>query len=238
MITSNRKTLSSVFVITLVIFVFSLIGSTWAQNQAGPDANGDTPGAPEVAKKDSGNGAQFVEYHFSEDNQFKLMVVIVALAAYVRLRIEWSKKHIRSRKYLFPILLVEWLIQLAGFMLVVQVFQLLPTWVPGEWLDLGIWGTFVLGVLGLFLLAFWQAWLELKWIGEKPRNLPGFLSVEEGTDNCATSMKIRIANIVTMRERPGQDVTTVQICVFKDQQDITVKGTLNEIVDRVGRASD
>lgn len=163
---AHCKTLASALMITAITAALCLAAPPRALAQKSENDTKDVSHAPGNCCLNCGGDASSPVVRSGVDirNLFSLLVVIVALAAYVRLRIDWSKDRIQRRHWLVPMLVVEATIALAGFMLVYRISsELLGVWRPA-WLDGGILWVFLIGVSCLFPLLCWQYWFDYKWI--------------------------------------------------------------------------
>ncbi len=137
----------------------------------------------------------------------------MAIAAYLRVRIEWSKEKVsdekRGRK-ICPMLGVEVIIAVAGYLLVFRICreQLLwpPVWPPVWSLDYAIVVLFGLGVFGLFVLHVLQLVADINWMNDpKAKVPPGFLRGQR--TNNGPDVMIRVAQVLTM-ERMADNTET------------------------------
>lgn len=222
MTASQRKTLSSAFVITVVIIVFFLTATSRAlaheSAQTKEDASGDSTLADQQPK--NGGSGPAVEFRMCHREQFALLIVLVALAAYLRPRIEWAKDRIRSRKRLRYMLVVELLIAVTGLLLVFRICSERLGWLLFPWPDGWFLVAFLSIVVCLLLLLFWQCWLDYKWTKEEANVSPRFLEVETQTNGMNRHMKIRFADIVTMTEGDDNQLTVLKL---KPGAEVTVK---------------
>lgn len=186
---SKRRTLSSAFVVPVVIVVFCLTDSSRAAAQANSQGVGESESSPSSGEVVSSANDQFT---MSSQEQFALLVVLVALAAYLRLRIEWSKDRIRSRRWVLSFMLgVEAIIAMAGYLLVYRICREQFWWPLPDCFDLRILWTFRLGVGGLAILHFLQLVLDVRWMFGRARVPPGFLLVGENKAKVTTMIRLK-----------------------------------------------
>lgn len=217
MIASQCKALSSALVITAVIVVFCLTWTSGALAQESAQATEDASSRSSAASQHSAGGAGRCKHQFSLDkDQFSFLILVVAFAAYLRLRIEWSKEQIHSRMGLLPMLLVEALIAAVGLMLVLHIVIEPLEWSLPAGFDWTILGAFLLSFVCLICLLVRQFQLDWRWIRAKPTVLPGFLEVEAQVSSGNKRMRIRCADIVTMREGDDAESTVLTLRSYKE----------------------
>lgn len=206
---SQYKTPSSALVIAAVIVVFCLAVTSPAL--ARPESQGT-----ENASSQSSTTSQVSEGAvLRADDQFKLLIVLVALAGFIRLRIEWSKKLVRrSHRWLvIPMLVVEFSIAGTTCMLVYLMFPDLHGLPVPAWLVPTILWAFVGSIVWLFLLLLWQLGFDIRWMCcKRPSVLSGFLSVKAMIGQETRWTMIRVADVVRL-ERARNRVTTMTLRV-------------------------
>lgn len=229
MMASQCKTLSSAFVITAVIVVLCLTGTPRALAQTSSQATGDASNRPSATSLASGGGAGSAKDQSIMDlrDLFSLFIVIVALAAFLRLRIEWAKAHVhpKNRKELLPMLWVELFIGALGLAQVIRILCESLGWTPTVWFDRIILGAFLLSVIFLICLLWSQFKRDLKWIKKGEKFPPEFVQVEAQVKNTFKHMKIRFADIQTMREGGVNNLTVLKI---RTGGEVTVSKTWDE----------
>lgn len=204
MVASQCKTQSSAFVITAVIAVFYGAVTSPALAQTGSQGTKNAASHPSTTSQRSAVAAMSV------DHQYRLLVVIVALAAFIRARIEWSKKLIRRtpRCVVIPMLFVEFGMAAAGFMLVYLMFSDSHLWAIPVDFEGAIRLTFMWSVVGLAGLLVWQWWFDFRWMCNGTSVLSGFLFVKaiDGDGKTVRTM-IRVADVLRLDRRSGAKAT-------------------------------
>lgn len=212
MIASQCKTLSSALVITAVIVVFSLTATSRALAEPNSQGKGEAESGSSV--EDAKPKVPVLEEHqFDMTARLSFLILIMALAAYLRLRIEWSKKKVSDGKRgrVIPVVVVEGIIALAGFMLVVRIFFPLLELPPLTWFDGTILVTFLAGVLGLAILYIVQLVADIKWIGNGGARVPpGFFLVEQIEDEGEKLRMISLRDVLSF-ERLDDQLTKAKL---------------------------
>lgn len=170
MIASQRKTLSSAFVITAMIVVFCLTATPRALAQDDAQALGGTESGGGADSRDSEGGARNGEHQFSLDKyQFQTLLGLIALAAFLRARIEWIKrqcKHTKTHRAenVLPSAVVETIFAIAGFFLFARICAKALGWQFPACLDSIILGAIPLGFTGLAYLLYLQWKADIIWM--------------------------------------------------------------------------
>lgn len=150
-----------------MILVFCLTATSRALAQKGDQVTQDAESRQVPEDRGSGGDTNSAEHQFSlNEDQLEFLLLVVALAAYLRLRIEWSKKLVnrRHRWLVSLMLLVELLIAAVGFMLVCRIFSKPLDRTPSAWLDRWILGLFVVSVGGFAVLLVVQLVFDVYWM--------------------------------------------------------------------------